>query len=1342
MAIIISRYRQIIDLSGSDVILNAIADGYDYYLSALGGDDILIAASANDVLIGGAGNDYLYGNTGNDYLMGEADNDILYGGIGNDTLEGGTGIDILYGEAGIDRLIGGDGNDYLDGGEGNDTMFGDAGDDILYGGNGTDRIYGGNANDTLYGGTGNDYLYGDTGSDTYIFEDGFGTDYIIDVTNFYPNNLSLYENNLDFSLMTQGITANLNLTTSAVISGINKINFYTSTKFGKIIGSQNDDTITGNNTESTNFQGYKGNDNLFGGTANDIYIYGLDDGNDIITDNAGIDSLDLNALVGNIEGITKNGDNFEIRADLWEKDGNNLILDFRNGNRITINNFYTTGKIENIILLENNPPMLYGDLYGDVFEGLTYTITSLDLNIIDSDNNPDELFYIVSNITNGQIYVNGIASNRFTQADINNNLIIYQHNGSETTSASFDFDVSDGQFIISQTFDINVIPVNDAPIFSGNCYIELEEGESYILDSNNLKLTDVDNNSNELFYTITNITTNGQILINGVVSNTFTQTQINAGLVVYQHDGSEITTASFSFIGSDGIASLAPKNFNIDIIPVEDPGVFVGDMASTSYEGDEYILLPSDLDTIDADTPSEEITYYFYNISSNIKLLKLVNEFTNLWEEIGNNGFFTQADINNGLIKYQHDGSETTTASFDISGYSTFNINIIPINDPPIFLGDRTATVNEATSYTFTTADLNTTDVDNTASQLRYTINTISSNIIVQEWNGSAWITSDNIFTQAQINASQIRFLHNGSETTTASFNFITSDGTVDLTEQTFNITVNPLNDITNTITGDFLISNTTTGSQTVSQIVALTNGNFIVVWQTTDGGTNDIRGRVYNSLGDPLGNDFLISNTITGSQTAPQIVALTGGGFTVAWQSDTDIRARVYDSFGNAINASDFLVNSVTSGTQTWLDLTPLAGGGFAFSWLDINTSGLETVKARVFNADGTPHDSGQIAVSTNDYPAVAGLTNGNFVVAIEGSNAEQIQYAIYSPNETVVKAVANCAIGTYNQTPKVEALTGGGFVIVAEKASIGDIGCQVFNSAGTALANNIPVSTNNTNIQSNSEIKALTNGNFIVIWQSNDNGSNYDIRARIFTASGSALTTDDFLISSTNTGDQLNPSVTELANGRFIATWSSTASGDANIIARIFNADGSAATSEILISTTNINSQINTDVVILADGKIMISWQSNDNGLDYNIRGRILNADGSFFGDIVGEGSSGNDLLTSQSSITEILIGNAGNDLYIFRNDFGHDIIKDSSGNDSIDLSDFLYTDAVFTRQEGNISLGDDLLITIGSNSVLIENYFAENTNNTAGSGYIENISFQNDSSVDLVQIAGMGL
>lgn len=136
----------------------------DIYCGA--GDDVAWGGAGDDTMEGGAGVDRLYGQDGDDAVNGGDGHDALFGGNQEDSLNGGLGNDLLYGDAGFDLLICGDGDDQAWGGNQADNLYGDAGEDQLYGGNGFDRLFGGTDNDTLSGDAGADALFGQTGDDT------------------------------------------------------------------------------------------------------------------------------------------------------------------------------------------------------------------------------------------------------------------------------------------------------------------------------------------------------------------------------------------------------------------------------------------------------------------------------------------------------------------------------------------------------------------------------------------------------------------------------------------------------------------------------------------------------------------------------------------------------------------------------------------------------------------------------------------------------------------------------------------------------------------------------------------------------------------------------------------------------------------------------------------------------------------------------------------------------------------------------------------------------------------------------------------------------------------------
>ncbi len=207
-------------------------------------------------------------------------------------------------------------------------------------------------------------------------------------------------------------------------------------------------------------------------------------------------------------------------------------------------------------------------------------------------------------------------------------------------------------------------------------------------------------------------------------------------------------------------------------------------------------------------------------------------------------------------------------------------------------------------------------------------------------------------------------------------------------------------------------------------------------------------------------------------------------------------------------------------------------------------------------------------------------------------------------------------------------------------------------------------------------------------------------------------------------------------------------TATGDGNdILLNIEKMTGSNYDDILISSSVNntINGGIGIDTVSYASAiaAVTVSLTANTatGGGGSDTLSNIENIIGSSYNDTL-TGNTANNTIDGGAG-NDTLIGATGNDLYLFKNIFGNDIIRDTSGTDSIDLSDFILASVIFTRQEGNTTTGDDLFIDLGANgNILIENYFTEDSGSVAGTGCIENISFQDDSSVDLAQIASMGL
>ncbi len=136
-------------------------------------------------------------------------------------------------------------------------------------------------------------------------------------------------------------------------------------------------------------------------------------------------------------------------------------------------------------------------------------------------------------------------------------------------------------------------------------------------------------------------------------------------------------------------------------------------------------------------------------------------------------------------------------------------VNVTGANDAPGATSAKSGTVNEGATLALSNGELLTADVDDAASGLTYTLLTLPANGKLQKWtdanndgtkDASEWadLAANGTFTQADVNGGAVRYVHDGSETTSDSFTFTVDDGNEDNsapTTQTFSLTITPVND-------------------------------------------------------------------------------------------------------------------------------------------------------------------------------------------------------------------------------------------------------------------------------------------------------------------------------------------------------------------------------------------------------------------------------------------------------------------------------------------------------------------------------------------------------------------
>ena len=505
-----------------------------------------------------------------------------------------------------------------------------------------------------------------------------------------------------------------------------------------------------------------------------------------------------------------------------------------------------SGSIAVTVTPVNDAPLVVVNSGLTVAEGSGGVLSSTKLSASDSDSSAAQLVYTVSTSpANGRVErvaTPGIAITTFTQAEINSNAIRYVHDGGETTSDGFSFSLSDGTATVTDSFVITVTAVNDAPVVSVNTGLTVVEGGNGILTSTKLAASDPDNTAAQRVFTVTASPSHGRLEKSsnpGVTITSFTQANINSGIIRYVHDGGETTSDSFSFSLTDGTASVS-GSFSYSITAVNDVPVMAANLGVTLLEGGSQIIGSTRLEATDADNSSSQLVYTVLTSPTNGRLEQTTAPGVAITT-------FTQSDLNGNTIRYVHNGNETTSdgLSYSLSdGAATvtgsFSITIIPVNDTPVMVVNTGLTAAEGGGTVLSNTQLLTSDVDNTPSQLVYTLTTSPTNGRLERVvaPGTA-ITS---FTQSEINSGTIRYVHDGSETTSDSFSFSLSDGTATVSSS-LTITVTPVNNAPSLVTNQMTINEgqtltlsssvlLTTDPDTLSSsltytVTAATNGRF-----------------------------------------------------------------------------------------------------------------------------------------------------------------------------------------------------------------------------------------------------------------------------------------------------------------------------------------------------------------------------------------------------------------------------------------------------------------------------------------------------------------------------------
>ncbi len=389
------------------------------------------------------------------------------------------------------------------------------------------------------------------------------------------------------------------------------------------------------------------------------------------------------------------------------------------------------------------------------------------------------------------------------------------------------------------------------------------------------------------------------------------------------------------------------------------------------------------------------------------------------------------------------------------------------------------------------------------------------------------------------------------------------------------------------------------------------------------------------------FGPELQVNTTTTDIQRSPSITTLgTTGNFVVVWSSNLQdganygIFGRRLDSTGAPLGA-EFQVNAFTSGYQLLGKAASDAAGNFVVAWIDYqNSTASYEIRARRFNSTGVPQ-GGDIVVNTyttgvQSRPAVAMSSTGNFVVVWESGpdfgsgqvGQDGSDFGVFGQRFNAVGAPqgsefqVNQFTTSYQARPRIAMEGAGDFLVVwnsDQDAQIGAIMARRYDAAGAPVGSEFQVNTTESGAQYLPDVALDSTGKAIVAWQSFlQDGSGPSVYAQRLDASGNKLG-PEFNVNTFTTGFQGRPRVAVAPDNGFAIVWHSAGQDDPSaaskfgVFGQYFDPTGRRAGAELPINAFTTDNQQSPHVAAGTNGMFVTVWESNlQDGSSYGIETR----------------------------------------------------------------------------------------------------------------------------------------
>ena len=213
--------------------------------------------------------------------------------------------------------------------------------------------------------------------------------------------------------------------------------------------------------------------------------------------------------------------------------------------------------------------------------------------------------------------------------------------------------------------------------------------------------------------------------------------------------------------------------------------------------------------------------------------------------------------------------------------------------------------------------------------------------------------------------------------------------------------------------------------------------------------------------------------------------------------------------------------------------------------------------------------------------------------------------------PDPTKSTSAIEIQINTYTTGPQTRPATselqsGGSVVCWSSGSQDGDswgVYCQIFDFYGRKEGTEFRANTVTQGMQRECSVCGLENGNFVVIWSSNENsGISFDVIGQMFSSTGDKIGSEFKVNKYPNYSDHsFSVGIASQRNGGFVVT----RAGDPNFVityiyAQQFSANGDKIGPEIRVADVNIYRFAKPRVAAFSDSGFVVVFEASDLALE----------------------------------------------------------------------------------------------------------------------------------------------